>query len=480
MLNIEEAARTGGVDDNTLGALAKALEMGYGTDSATLTQGGALRVQSLDTTMQAVIATNDQFTLLNKLDKPRIGSTVDEWTEQSGVGGFLGGSTNTETGVIPTAEGIYNRRVGLVKYMTTRREVSLVASITNNIVDAKAVEQQAGAIQLLSDANYLCYTGNSAIVPTEFDGIEAQLRGAVAAGQVTSDHIIDLRGGPLKSIAPFTKAAAAVSSFNNFGTPTDLFWPNSVQADVDAGLDPAFRVALENNFASVQLGAPVSAIRLSQGVVKCNTDVFIPDDRMTMPFEVQNGALATANNGFRPQNLTFPAPASNASSMFNAPHAGNYYYAVAGITARGQSTAVVSAQAAVAAGQAVVLTITGSTGLQETGYAIYRSRRNGSAALADMRLVARIPRAGATTVFTDLNRMIPGTTRAFMLNMKKGATAIQFRQLLPMFKFDLYPTNSAVLPWAQLLFGFLRISKLRHHAMFDNILPDSADWRPFG
>ena len=62
----------------------------------------------------------------------------------------------------------------------------------------------------------------------------------------------------------------------------------------------------------------------------------------------KNGALATANNGFRPQNLTFPAPASNASSMFNAPHAGNYFYAVAGITARGQSTAVVSAQAAVA------------------------------------------------------------------------------------------------------------------------------------
>lgn len=67
-----------------------------------------------------------------------------------------------------------------------------------------------------------------------------------------------------------------------------------------------------------------------------------------------------------------------------------------------------------------------------------------------------------------------------MLNMRKGDTAINWRQLLPMFRFNLYPTNSAVIPWAQLLFGYLRISKLRHHAMFTNILPNGAAWKPFG
>lgn len=479
MLNLDVAAGTGAVDANALGELTKALEMGYGTDQAQLTGGGALRVQSLDTTMQATIAENSHFTLFNKLDKPRVGATVDEWTEQSGVGGFLGGSTNTETGEISDATGEYARRVGLVKYLNTRRSVSLVAHITNNIVDAEATEQRNGAIQLLSDANYLSYVGDSAVVPTEFDGIETQLRAAVAAGRVNPDHIIDLKGAPLNGIGPLADAGAAVSAFENFGTPTDLFWPNSVQGDIDKGLDPAFRVSLSGTGNDITLGAPVSAIRLSQGVVRCNYDVFIPDDRMTAPFQIRYGAIAIANDALKPATVTPGTPATDASSGFGSAHAGNYYWAVAGLNARGQSTVLVTTQVAIAAGQKVALTIAKSTGGAETGYAIYRGRKNGTNAPADMRLVARIPRTGDSTVWTDKNLLIPGTTRAFMLNMRKGDTAILWRQLLPMFRFELFPTNAPIKPWAQLLFGFLRISKPRHHAMFDNILPSSAGWRPF-
>lgn len=403
---------TGAIEGSALGELQKALEMGYGTDVAALSGGGALRVQSLDTTMQATIADNDHFTLFNKLDKPRIGATVDEWTEQSGVGGFLGGSTNTESGIIPGATGQYDRRVGMAKYLTTRREVTLVASITNNIVDAEAAEQRNGALQLLSDANYLSYMGDSAVVPTEFDGIAAQLTGAVAAGRVDPDHVIDLKGTALTSIDPFTRAAAAVSAYENFGRPTDLFWPNSVQADVDAALDPAFRVSLSGQGNDITLGAPVSAIRLSQGVVKTNVDVFIPDDRMKAPFQIKFGALATANDGMKPATVTPGVPASDVSSGFGSAHAGNYYYAVAGLNARGQSTVLVSTQVAIGAGEKVAITIAQSAGGTETGYAIYRSRKNGTNSPADMRLVARIPKAGATTVFTDMNHLIPGTTTA--------------------------------------------------------------------
>jgi hypothetical protein len=66
-----------------------------------------------------------------------------------------------------------------------------------------------------------------------------------------------------------------------------------------------------------------------------------------------------------------------------------------------------------------------------------------------------------------------------MLNMTPGHKAITWRQYLPMMKFPLYPTVSAVVPWAQLLFGYLRIGKAKHHVVFKNILPDSAQWRPF-
>ena len=91
-----------------------------------------------------------------------------------------------------------------------------------------------------------------------------------------------------------------------------------------------------------------------------------------------------------------------------------------------------------------------------------------------------LAKAGATTVWIDYNRDIPGTSKAFVLNLAKGASALVWRQLLPMLKFPLYPTGSAVIPWAQLLFGFLRISKRRHHVVIKNILPANAVWKPFG
>ena len=85
---------TGGVmGGNDLEALNKALSMGYGTDQSALTGGGALRIQSLDKTMAATIQENDHFALFNELAKTSPTGTVDEWTEQSGIGGFRGAET---------------------------------------------------------------------------------------------------------------------------------------------------------------------------------------------------------------------------------------------------------------------------------------------------------------------------------------------------------------------------------------------------
>ena len=66
-----------------------------------------------------------------------------------------------------------------------------------------------------------------------------------------------------------------------------------------------------------------------------------------------------------------------------------------------------------------------------------------------------------------------------MLNLKSGANAINWRQLLPMMRFNLYPTVSATVPWAQLLFGYLRLAKRRQHAVIKGIVPATAAWKPF-
>lgn len=461
---------------NDIAELRKALEAGYGTDQAALTGAGALRIQSLDKTMMSVIQENRHFALFNELRKSGATATVDEWTEQSGIGGFLGGSTNTETGTIDNAQGDYARRVGMVKYLATRREVSFVATLQNNIVEAEAVEANNGALQLLTDAEFLCFEGDSLVVPTEFDGIYAQIE-SLNSG----DHVLDAEGQSLSSINLVNQAAAQIAGFGNFGTPTHLFMSQLTQADFDTNLDPAFRVNLGSNGQDVMLGAPVKGIRTSWGDIKTIPDVFVRDEAQLVPFELLYPATATANVAFKPAAVVPTAGAGGADSKWGATHAGNYYYAVAGVNAKGQSGALVSAQVAVAAGEQVSLAITASGANTETGYAIYRGRKNGTNALTDLRLVKRIPKtAGGTTTWIDKNRDIPGTVKASILNMLPGAQAIDWRQFLPMTKFPLYPTNAAVVPWAQLLFGFLRITKRKHHCVIKNIVPAGSLWKPFG
>lgn len=474
------ASTTGEMGMDMVAELQKALTAGYGTDVSQLQGGGALRIQSLDKTMHATIQENKHFRLFNELAKTSATATVDEWTEQSSVGGFLGGSTNTETGIIAAAQGQYNRRVGLVKYLMTRREVSFTATLGNNIASAEAVEQQAGAKQLLTDAEFLSFEGDSAVVPTEFDGIYAQIASGVAAGQVDGANLLDAEGQSLASINLVNQAAAQVSAYGNFGTPTHIFMSQLTQADFDTGLDPAFRVPLPDvPGGGIQLGAPVKGIRTSWGDIATMPDVFIRDEMQQAPFQVMYPAIAAANDTFKPAAVAAVAGAGGADSKWGAGHAGNYYYLVTGVNSAGQSTGVVTAQVAVAAGQQVTLTIDASAGGQETGYVIYRSRKNGTNGVADFRQMVRIPKAGAQTVFVDKNREIPGTTKAYILNMTPGDQAINWRQLLPMLKFPLYPTVSAVIPWAQLMFGYLRITKRRHHAVIKNILPNGAKWKPF-
>ncbi|MNN76332.1 hypothetical protein D3C81_1927050 [compost metagenome] len=94
-----------------------------------------------------------------------------------------------------------------------------------------------------------------------------------------------------------------------------------------------------------------------------------------------------------------------------------------------------------------------------------------------MKVVAK---AGDTTVFVDLNRDIPGTVCVPLLNMDGGADAIGWRQFQPMTKIPL-PFGVGGVPvysWFQFLFGYLRITKPKHHGLIKNILPANAKWRP--
>jgi hypothetical protein len=479
----------GGSTGGSLGdaqELQKALTASnYQTDVSTLTGGGAMGVQSLDTAMKTVVQEESHFVLFKKLQSTNATNIVDEYTRQNGIGGILGGSTNTQMGVVKAAQGDYSREVGMVKFLMTLRQVGYVLNIGKNMVEPIAVEERNGALQLLTDAEYLLFHGNAAASPSQYDGIFTQLDASIAAGKCGSDHVIDMQGTALNTIEPFTRLQSAIQDYGNWGRITETFMPTAVQTDLNMGLDPAFRWNAQPNAVST-LGAHVEGIRLTEGVLKTNIDTFLHHGEFPMakPIELTWPATATANVAFKPASITADAATSDAASQFTAARAGNYYYAVAGVGGNGEGLTAVtlSTQTAVASGKKVTLTITASSAATETGYAIYRSRQDGTNAVSDFRLVKIIPKGGATTTFVDVNRDIPGTVSIPCLNMAPSSDAIGWRQFQPMTKIPL-PFGIGGVPvysWFQMVMGYLRVTKPKHHGYIKNILPvgSSSSWKP--
>lgn len=464
--------------------LMKALQASnYQTDVATLTGGGALGVQSLDTAMKTTIQENEHFVLFNRLASTSATNIVDEYVRQSGVGGWLGGTTNTQMGVVRAAQGDYSREIGLVKFLMSMRQVGYVLNIGKNVIEATATEERNGALQLLTDAEYLLFEGNADASPTQFNGIFRELDLAIANSKAASDQVFDMNGSKLDTIEPFSAVGAVVSRYGSWGKLSDALIPVSVQNDLNMGLDPAFRWSPQAG-QDMKLGGHVGGLRLTTGNLKVAQDTFLHDEAhpMVSAFEVSQPAIATANVSFKPASLTGVAGA-DAASTFTASRAGNFFYAVESIGAGGEGMTQLtkSAQIAVTAGQAVTLTITRSAGATEAGYRIFRSKQNGDNVTANFRLMATVKVAGATTTYVDRNRDMPGTVKIPLLNMNPGADAIGWRQFQNMTKIPL-PFGiggSLVISWFQLLFGYLRVTKPKHHGYIKNILPSKAVWRPF-
>lgn len=479
--------------------LTKALQASnYVTDVKQLDQGGALGVQSLDTAMKTTIQENKHFTLFNRLAQSNAINVVDEYTRQSSVGGFLGGTTNTQMGVVRAAQGEYSREVGFVKFLMTLRQVGYVLNIGKNIAEPVAVEERNGALQLLTDANYLLYHGNADIIGTQFDGIFNQIDKEIAAGKMSEQNVTDMNGKALNSVEPISLINSEVSSYGNWGRSTDIFLPNSVQNDFNQGLDPAFRWMPEGQNTPT-VGGHVEGIRLTNGILRTNMDTFIHDETnpMVHVFQLKNKDIAARNSALKPGTITpkILAAPTKGISRFTGNRAGakGYVYAVAGVSASGAglSEAVIVPIQKVTANGAVQLTINHPTGTTDLGgFAIYRGRQDVDKAaddlqtLADLRLIKIIATdKGAnvtTTVFEDANLDLPGTVSAPILNLEQGADAIGWRQFQPMTKIPL-PFGVGGMPvmsWFQFLFGYLRMTKPRHHGYIKNILPTTASWRP--
>lgn len=474
-------------------AFVKAVQTStYQTDHAQLTGLGAVRLESLEGQLRTIVEREESFKLFRALKRQPVTSAVHEFAVQTSIGGQPAGAFNSELGAIASEVGEYERRIVFIKYLMTQAAISHVASVQRGIVELKAQENANALLRLGRAANWASYHGNAAVAPMQFDGLEATLEGFRGG-----EHVFDFQT-QFSDLPDFSQEAnrqnyvralvdaiyqafAKVVSVGNFGRLTHVHLDPMAQVSLDRYLDPAYRVVLDNNPMAINYGAAVTGIRTSFGNLYTEQDVWIEGNE-TMPNYARYGKVPDTAPGAPTLAATAQA-APVAGSRWTAAKAGTYFYVVAAIDERGvESIPSAPVSATVAAGGAVQLTITPNADRKQTGYAIYRSRRNPGSApdLKDFRLVKRIPAnsdRSASTVFVDKDLDVPGSSKLFLL--RREPEALQWVQLLPATQFPLYPTNAAIIPWAVLLYGALMVGIPNHHYLIKNFVPPEARWTPY-
>lgn len=434
--------------------LSKALEAGY-QQGAGKTGGSALRVESLEASLKVLTYTSSHVKFWKKMPKSPAYSTVEEYNQLTDYGGDA--SPFVQEGELPQAtDSSYIRRTQLVKFLGTTREVTHQATLVHPAHgDLIAIENQNGILWLLQQVERHLFAGDSSLA---FDGESEQWDGLDAL--IDSSMVIDLEGGTLQE-ADIEEAANMI--IENYGFPTDMFLGTRTMSDLVKTFYPRERIQMPAP-SNGQIGNTIQTMATQAGVIEFNPDVFIR--RTPAPPAAATSASAPAT----PASIAAGAATGTTGDHNKGSASGTTYYSyvVTACNRFGESAPTAFLGAAVSisqvnkdAGAYLPLTVTnpGVIGAFPPEYfRIYRTAASATNAvvssLASYSLIAQVPAssqaASGTTVFNDVNLILPGTSSAYLGELTPSV--LTFRQLMPLMKMDLAVLSPAY-RWMILLYG---------------------------
>lgn len=463
-------------------AFAKAVnENLYQTDHANLTGVAALRVESLEPNLRAIVGRMESLTLYRALRRLATSSSLDEWMVQTSLGGQVDGVFNGPGMSINSERGEYERHTLRIKYLETMAQIPYVETLQKlRGIQLRAIENDNRMRALAIGANRALYHGDEDISPLAYDGIHAQLRKFDGGS-----HIVDMKGSSDANelATTFFELAAEVADQGNYGQVTDFYTDRFLQNDLDTYLFPQYRVRLDSDPSSVMLGAPVAGIKTSYGDILSNTDIWLNNNFNAKAAFAKNPRMPDGAPG-TPTVVATPQ-AGYTGSRFTAARAGTYYVSVASVNEKGiQGIPSDPVSVTVAAGGAIKIVATQANDARATGGVVFISTQDPASApaIGDLREAFRFPfQRGSNvlnpvTVYHDLSD-IPGASSVALI--RKDPEAIQVKQLLPATQFPLAATDSAVVRWAILLYMALQLGIPQHHYWIKGYVPKGARWKPF-
>lgn len=448
-----------------LNDLRKALTAGYQVSSQT--GGGALRVQSLESSLKVVTFTQRHFKFWQEVPKLPAYSTVEEYNVLSGYGAASGSQVfgfNAE-GALPYQEdSTYARQTALVKFMGTTRQVSHPLTLVRPAHgDVIALENQNGILAILRGLESAFFRGNSALVfsgtGVEFDGL---------AVQIDSGNIVDMLGNPLSEEIIEEGANQVV---NNFGTPTHMFLSPRAMADFSKTVfgKERFMPQQAQVNSKGEVGYFIQSVITQAGPIGMRPDVFITNT------PVEPSAALTTSVPTAPASITVGS-ATGTDGNFAKDGPGVYSYSATLGNQYGESAPCSAGTITLASGDLakhVPLTITnsGSVAVVPQYVSIYRSAPGGTVRYQIARIAVASQSNSGTTTFNDTDFIMANTSEAYLGEMSTQVLA--FKQLAPLMKMDLAIVAPAY-RWMILLYGVMVLYAPKKWVRFVNIGTSSA------
>lgn len=409
--------------------------------------GAPLKVESLEKSLKVLTFKESDIVAWRVIPKLAAYNTVEEYNRLVDYGTDRGGF-NFEGELPQTEDTTYQRASQLVKFLGVTREVTHPMSLVKtNIGSTVQAEIKSGTMWILRKVDRALFFGNSDLISVEFNGMFQQhAAGFTTVGDYTADQtVIDLRGSRLSEEVLEEGVRVIV---DNFGSADTLFAPPVVLSNFTKffykGGDNA--TILRNNQpasdAGTVVGRKISKFQSQFGDVELRFDKFL-NRRATKT--TLSGATSSNAPG-TPTGITATPVGADASALWGAGDAGDYFYAVTAENRFGETALNVTAAAAtIVAGGAVDLAFTDGGGANPaTSYTIYRSNEGAATAAAATffplfsisvaEKAAGYDGAAATSV-RDRNRFLPNTDTAFLLENDEDIWA--FKQLAPLMKMDL-------------------------------------------
>jgi len=425
------------------------ISAGYGFQGPTdQTGGGALRVESLDSSLKVITFTDKHINFWKDIPKSPAYSTVEEYNQLTTYGTQTGGFVSE--GELPYAtQSDYVRKAALVKFVGTTRSVSHPMTLVRTMVpDVIAQENSNGIMWMLRQIENGLFWGRS--------------KGRVASGSNTEyvewdgmDQLVgntyDLRNTTF-STTPFTTVVndLAQTVVDNFGFPTDIYLPFQVLAKINeefAGT-AAQRVILPTASGNTQVNINIDGLMTQAGRVNLKPTFFLQKTR------VAPSASALLKSDEMPLgSVVVTASAQTLVAGGVAPAAGDY---ASSFTLRNKYGETISK---VCAGGTV--TLSGSNTLKFTTANIVGTAN--TAQFMDVFVTQVNDAAGvqywvesfalaevADTDYFWSGLRLPNTSTAFI--GQNTPDVLTFRQLAPLVKMDL-ATIAPAYKWMILLYG---------------------------